>query len=280
MCLREGSQTGALLAAMLLACAGLMVFGDRVLAGGSQHEQRRRIELPREVLPWRRDIEREADSLLYDARRSLAGDDGIAAERQLQALIRQFPNTHAADEGRAELYRLRERRLGAPSRRGLGMPLDQDASAVGQLFDLAPIAGWHTVVKPSYSDLNEALSEAAGDRVFFGDGSAKLTKQARSILRQQARWLKRHPEVKVRIIGHADDRGSDQRNMRLSHDRAVAVRNRLIAEGVPARRLRTLGRGRSEPIAICAVNTCGEQNRRVVTKISQAKSVKSAERTR
>ncbi len=47
---------------------------------------------------------------------------------------------------------------------------------------------------------------SVGDRVFFQEGNADLTDEAMAVLRRQAEWLKRYPSVRVRVVGHSDDR--------------------------------------------------------------------------
>jgi peptidoglycan-associated lipoprotein len=143
----------------------------------------------------------------------------------------------------------------------------QVASEDGDAVAISPVAGWQTVVRRGTGDLREALIEAAGDRVFFEDGSASLTKPAKRVLKKQALWLKDQPHVEFKIIGHADDQGSGVSNLRLSHDRAVAVRQYLIDQGVSGNRLHVLSVGNAQPIAICTVQSCAAQNRRVVSEI-------------
>ena len=109
------------------------------------------------------------------------------------------------------------------------------------------------------------LRNEAGDRVFFSAGSAELGTRARSALAAQAQWLNRWREFEVAIEGHADEPGTDAENLQLSATRADAVRQRLLAEGVDARRLVVVAQGRSQRVAICADPDCNAQNRRTVT---------------
>jgi outer membrane protein OmpA-like peptidoglycan-associated protein len=106
-----------------------------------------------------------------------------------------------------------------------------------------------------------------GDRVFFGEGSAKLGTRARAALQAQAQWLVRHPWVFITLEGHADDHGGD--DLLLSQDRAEAVRQRLIEDGVEPLRIKTQAFGRSRSVADCANTTCAAQNRRVVTRVGE-----------
>lgn len=60
-------------------------------------------------------------------------------------------------------------------------------------------------------------------------------------------WLVAHPAATVTVEGYADRRGSSARNRQLSEARAEAVKNSLVAEGVEASRIKTLGHGAANP---------------------------------
>jgi len=72
------------------------------------------------------------------------------------------------------------------------------------------------------------------------------------------------PVVEVAIVGHTDRQGSVEVNDRLSIDRAVAVREALIARGLKATLIRVVGRGEREPAVATADEVAEPRNRRVV----------------
>ena len=127
-------------------------------------------------------------------------------------------------------------------------------------------SGWLTEVRRD-GGLDRRFILEVGDRVFFGLGSAELGARARSVLSAQARWLSARPEVFAVIEGHADEPGSDAVNSSLAQQRADAVRDRLIEEGVGPDRLKAIGFGRGQRLAQCEEAECAAQNRRVVTAI-------------
>lgn len=272
MFLREGSQRRAIfLAALGGALLGLTgLAGGSEAAGGLTEGVASGVQLPREVLPWRRPVEERAQRAWAAALEALRRGDENRGTRQLRELIRTYPGTNAALDGRRQLARLEGRRQTRTGRRGLGMRPRTGIHVEHNLPAVSPVAGWETVVRPDSSNVREALIEAAGDRVFFEEGSARLSQRARAVLKKQARWLALQPQVQVRIVGHADDQGSSEHNMRLSHDRAVAVRKGLMGFGVSPKRLHVFSHGRAQPIAICTVTTCAAQNRRVVTEVKLA----------
>ena len=73
----------------------------------------------------------------------------------------------------------------------------------------------------------------------------------------------------MEVQGHADERGDDDYNMRLTEDRAAAVKTYLIGKGVEAERLQSHGYGETKPAEKngkpCTAHneTCWSMNRRV-----------------
>ncbi len=103
--------------------------------------------------------------------------------------------------------------------------------------------------------------------VNFDNDSAVLKAEARAILDDSAKTLKRYPGIKAEVAGHTDDRASDGYNEALSQRRAQAVVDYLIAAGVPADALSAKGYGEAEPVADNATAEGRAQNRRVELRI-------------
>src|SRR5437588_3462899 len=91
------------------------------------------------------------------------------------------------------------------------------------------------------------LAATAGDRVFFDYDRADITPEGQQILRRQSEWLRRYPNVSVTIEGHTDERGTREYNLALGERRAQAVKNVLVALGIPASRLSTISYGKERP---------------------------------
>jgi outer membrane protein OmpA-like peptidoglycan-associated protein len=83
--------------------------------------------------------------------------------------------------------------------------------------------------------------------------------------------LKKYPGTRVRIKSYTDDQGSEPANIRLSVERAQAVKAMLVAQGIAAIRLSARGYGEAEPIASNATAEGRERNRRVELVFSNAR---------
>ncbi len=85
--------------------------------------------------------------------------------------------------------------------------------------------------------------------VFFASGSAALQPESNAELQRLNDLLKQNPNLKIRIHGHTDNVGDDTTNQKLSEQRAKAVYDYLVQQGIPPIRLAYQGFGESKPIA-------------------------------
>ncbi len=88
----------------------------------------------------------------------------------------------------------------------------------------------------------------AGDRIYFAYDAYVITPEAGAILDLESEWLRRYPQVKVRIEGNADERGTREYNFALGARRANAVKDYLAGRGVQAGRTETVSYGKERPI--------------------------------
>jgi peptidoglycan-associated lipoprotein len=88
----------------------------------------------------------------------------------------------------------------------------------------------------------------AGDRVYFDYDKFAVRADASPVLDAQSAWLRRYPDVRVRIEGNCDERGSREYNFALGARRANAVREYLVAHGVDGARIDTVSYGKERPI--------------------------------
>lgn len=111
----------------------------------------------------------------------------------------------------------------------------------------------------------QEFSQKVGDRVFFETDSTELNSTSMSTLNQQIQWLNTYSQYRIRLEGHADERGTREYNYSLGSRRARAVYDYIVARGINAQRIRTISYGKERPVAVCNDISCWSQNRRVVT---------------
>lgn len=109
---------------------------------------------------------------------------------------------------------------------------------------------------------------SVGDRCLFDFDSYEISADARAILDRQAAWLMKYTAYRITIEGHCDDRGTREYNLSLGARRASAVRNYLIARGVPSQSIKTISYGKERPVAVGSYEEVWRQNRRAVTILS------------
>jgi outer membrane protein OmpA-like peptidoglycan-associated protein len=115
----------------------------------------------------------------------------------------------------------------------------------------------------------QAVVSAARDRIEVNQQVQfelrKVTIAATSLplLREIARILRTHPAVRIEVQGHTDGIGDPAANLALSQQRAEAVREFLIAQGIAAERLRARGYGATQPRASNDTPLGRAKNRRV-----------------
>jgi OmpA-OmpF porin, OOP family len=108
----------------------------------------------------------------------------------------------------------------------------------------------------------------AANNIYFATGKYVLLAKSFTGLKEVAQILKDNPQLKMSIDGHTDNVGTDASNQKLSENRAGAVKNYLIKQGIEESRLIVTGHGESEPIADNKTADGRQKNRRVEMKLS------------
>ena len=116
----------------------------------------------------------------------------------------------------------------------------------------------------------EAEAEAAaaadlGSVLYFAVDSSSLTDDARGQVDAHIAALLGNNDS-VRLEGHTDERGTREYNLALGERRANAVRDYMVANGVPSYRIETISYGEENPVAYGSGESNWQQNRRVELK--------------
>lgn len=100
-------------------------------------------------------------------------------------------------------------------------------------------------------------------RVAFDTDSSTLTPESRTLLADNAALLKRWPQVRVVIEGHADERGTTEYNVALGGRRAATVARALREQGVAKNQVETVSYGEERPLDAAHGESAWSVNRRV-----------------
>ncbi|MCW1957764.1 MAG: OmpA family protein [Mycobacterium sp.] len=121
---------------------------------------------------------------------------------------------------------------------------------------------------PSCDNLQATVDANLAAPIKFQTESAKLTPDAQQQLAGVVSAVKVCPDVKLTVVGHTDNTGTDAINNPLSDDRAKAVAAYLVSQGIPADSVSSQGAGSAEPIADNNTAAGRAQNRRTEIKVN------------
>ena len=106
---------------------------------------------------------------------------------------------------------------------------------------------------------------AVGDRVLFDYDSAKLDSSAKILLDAQSRFLRANTDLNFIVEGHCDERGTREYNLALGEQRATAVRDYLVIQGIDPDRIKVISYGKEKPAVVGSNGMAWSKNRRAVT---------------
>ena len=136
----------------------------------------------------------------------------------------------------------------------IGSELDRQAGELRSSFGDSRIQVINT---------GSALKVVMPQDILFAFDSSEISQGLRGDLRALAEHLRKYPNSTVQVIGHTDNTGDANYNLNLSRQRAEAVANVLLRNGVGSARVRSIGKGDSEPVATNLTAEGRAQNRRV-----------------
>jgi peptidoglycan-associated lipoprotein len=114
----------------------------------------------------------------------------------------------------------------------------------------------------SAARMSAALREDLAGRIHFEFDQSRIQPQDRATLDRKAAILAANPDVRLRIAGACDERGSDQYNLALGSRRAAAARQYLIERGIDAGQLEEFSSGEGSPVDTGRNEAAWVQNRR------------------
>lgn len=121
--------------------------------------------------------------------------------------------------------------------------------------------------RPADTGGNEAATTAAlrtevGNVIHFDLDQDVIKAEDRPVLDRKADILRANPALRIRVSGHADERGSDEYNLVLGNKRAVAAKNYLVNKGIDASRIDVTSFGEERPVDSSSNEGAWAKNRR------------------
>lgn len=134
-----------------------------------------------------------------------------------------------------------------------------------------------TETAPAPTTPTTPAAQTDGDRILlpgnivFQTGKTVLmpTAENLTVLKQLQQFLIDNPKVtQIRVEGYTDNVGNPDSNLKLSGERALAIKSWLVSQGIPAERVLAVGFGQDKPIADNSTEAGRAQNRRTEFKIA------------
>jgi peptidoglycan-associated lipoprotein len=109
---------------------------------------------------------------------------------------------------------------------------------------------------------SEEVRSVLATMIHFDYDKASIRPDDMAMLDQKVAILQANPDLRIRITGHCDERGSDEYNLALGNRRAQAAKQYLVSHGIDASRIETQSFGEERPLVDGHDETAWSQNRR------------------
>ncbi|HEX3896598.1 MAG TPA: OmpA family protein [Rudaea sp.] len=211
-------------------------------------------------------LDRDHDRILLEASRREAENARMEAEKQrIQSMLQAEESDRLRAQGEENAQAAEAARAQAAQTQRLADAQAKEAELSRKEAQLAELAA---------ADLRGRLQNMRATRgaegmqmtlddIAFAPGRAALRPEAKASLGKLVAFVNRDPAKPIRIEGHTDSRGNPNANQMLSQRRADSVRDALIAAGVTANRMTSIGLGEDQPVADNQTEEGRAKNRRV-----------------
>jgi len=182
------------------------------------------------------------------------------------------PSTTRAALRDGEPYRARPEREPLSGTGVVAAPEAPPADTSEAAAPAAPPVEVADLPPPDVQTPDDTLEPAEVVVRFPETAATALTDDARAELRSLAEQLRDHPDLRLRVVGHADARGPRGFNRHLGARRARAVAEALLAAGVARRQIQALSRGEDDPRVDGEDEAAWAENRRVEIRLDSERS--------
>jgi peptidoglycan-associated lipoprotein len=107
-----------------------------------------------------------------------------------------------------------------------------------------------------------AKTEEGLQPIYFDFDKSFIRDDARPVMKANAAYLKAHPEMKVKIEGNCDERGTIEYNQALGQRRAQSAKKYLTDLGIRSSRISLISYGKEKPVCTESTEDCWQKNRR------------------
>ncbi|WP_158793494.1 OmpA family protein [Granulicella sp. L60] len=233
------------------------------LQNASDIDQNKKGDRKMEITFARQAVQRAEDARLVTLRKQ-------AAERQYNAEMAKRDAQNQSQQAQLEAERARAAQAEADADRARAEAAAAEAQARAAAANKSANDA-NAVRERLRSQLNSVLATSESARglivnmsdVLFDTGKYTLKPNTQISLAKVAGILQAYPGLKLQVEGYTDSVGSDDYNQKLSENRADAVRDFLVTQGVSADNISATGYGKAKPVADNATAQGRSQNRRV-----------------
>jgi peptidoglycan-associated lipoprotein len=109
---------------------------------------------------------------------------------------------------------------------------------------------------------SEEVKATLATMIHFDLDKSNIRSDDAGVLDQKVAILQANPDVRIRIGGHCDERGSDEYNLALGNRRAQSAKQYLVSHGIDASRIETQSWGEEKPLVDGHDESAWSQNRR------------------
>lgn len=132
-----------------------------------------------------------------------------------------------------------------------------------QAYPSSPKTGQGVNNPPNFGNVPMHQPIPAERIIYFDYDKSDIRFNDRLVLEQHAAYLAAHPQIGIRLEGHADERGSREYNLALGERRALATKRVLNILGVDHYKINTLSYGEEMPLEYGHAERSWQRNRRV-----------------
>jgi outer membrane protein OmpA-like peptidoglycan-associated protein len=210
-------------------------------------------------------VKAEAEEKVAQAKQAEADRAAAAAQREAQLKAEQEAEAQRSAEAQALAAKEAQARADAEAAARKSAAEANAAVEAQKRLRAQLLAQLNAVLQTV--DTPRGLVVTMAD-VLFASGKYELSQPATLALAKMSGVILAHPGLTLKIAGYTDSTGSDEFNLKLSGQRADAVRTFLVQQGLNPASVTSMGMGSADPVASNDTAAGRQQNRRVEIVVS------------